>query len=259
MRSPLLVDLRHHAADAGLNLVGVVDAERFDAAQTKERRIRTIAPGCGTVIVVGSGGRALWQRFVRDGWAGACNPVARVDRYALGVVHRLQSMLHQASVPSRTVADGSGTRLPFAQLGEAAGLGTVSPVTGLLLHPAYGPWVRIRAALLADGYPFGPIADASISHRFQPCCGCARPCVAACPIGVHDGVGNQDLVRCAAHRHDGNCASGCSSRNACPVGSEHRDEDGEHAHRHSHSLPAMRRWFGIGVWRWLPPSWRGRP
>lgn len=254
----LLADVRRRAGDAGLNLLGLVDAARFDAAQTKERRVRSIAPDCGTVLVVGSGGRALWQQFVRRSGA-SCHNAAQLDRYAWDAAQEIESMLRSAAIRCRTVSGPGDSRMPFTQLGEAAGLGTVSPVTGLLLHPHFGPWVRIRAAVLADGRPFGPIADASISDRFQPCCGCSRPCVSACPVGVHDGPGRQDLGRCAGHRHEGNGATQCSSRSACPVGSSHRDAEGEHAHRHAHALGALRRWFGLGAWRWLPGAWRSRP
>ncbi len=259
MQSSLLAEVRRRAGVAGLNLVGLVDASRFDAAQARERRVASIAPGCRTVLVVGSGGRALWRRFTDAAGAAATKDAANVDCYAQAVVRDLVSMFRGASIPCRAITGTCSVPLPFTQLGEAAGLGIVSPVTGLLLHPEFGPWVRIRLVLLVDGQPFGPIADASISDRFQPCCGCSQPCVAACPVGVHDGHGGQDLGRCATHRHDGNCASHCSSRAACPVGSQHRDGDGEHAHRHTHSLPTMRRWFGLGVWRWMPPGWRGRP
>lgn len=258
MSSSLLADVRRRAGDAGLNLIGLVDAARFDAAEAPERRVRRIAPACGTVLVVGSGGRALWQAFTRHEGTGGPR-AASVDGYALEVVQGLAAQLRAGAVDCRTIAGPCGARLPFSRLGEAAGLGTVSPVTGMLLHPEFGPWVRIRAVLLADGKPFGPIADASLGERFQPCCGCSRPCVTACPVGVHDGLGGPDHGRCARHRHAGNCATQCSSRNACPVGSAHRDADAEHVHQHTYSLVAMRRWFGLGVWRWLPNSWRDRP
>ena len=284
MRSSLLTEVQHRAADAGLNLFGLVDADRFDAAQTPERRVRALVPSCGTVIVVGSGGRGLWQRFANapgsaagaaskaasgfvatggfqavGGFANRGAGMAGVDGYAHGIVDGLASMLFGASIRSRVVMSSCTARLPFAKLGEAAGFGTVSPVSGLLIHPEFGPWVRVRAAVLVEGAPFGAVDDASISERFQPCCGCSRPCVAACPAGVHDGLGGSDLARCAQHRHDGNCVSNCGSRSACPVGSEHRDGPGEHAHRHTHPLRSMQRWYGFGVWRFVPGAWRGRP
>ncbi|MBX3462072.1 MAG: hypothetical protein KF830_02800 [Planctomycetes bacterium] len=256
MHASLLADVRCGAAEAGLNLFGMVDAERFDASQTKERRIRAMAPGCGTVLVLGSGGRQLWQRFARSWIVLSRDCAAELDRYAIEQVGGVEARLQAASLPARAVAPAGGTRLPFEQLGEAAGFGTISPVTGHLLHPEFGPWVRVRGVVLVDGRPFGPVADASIADRFQPCCGCSRPCVAACPAGVHDGLGRQDLARCAAQRHVESCAAHCRSRSACPVGSEHRDGEHEHAHRHAQSLEAMRRGLGIGRFRWLPVRWR---
>jgi hypothetical protein len=121
-----------------------------------------------------------------------------------------------------------------------------------LLYFEYGPWVALRTAILCAGQPFGAVADASIADRFQPCCSCSKPCVPACPATVHDGAGRQDLARCATHRHAGNCQSGCFSRRACPIGAEHRDGDGEHAHRHAFQLVTLQKWFGLGVWKFVP-------
>ena len=144
-------------------------------------------------------------------------------------------------------------------LAEAAGFGTVSPVSGLLLHPQFGPWLRLRAAILVDGMPFGPIADASIADGFRPCCTCHRPCLDACPASVLDGLGHQDLVRCADHRHAGGCSAGCGSRMACPVGGEHRDAPpAQPVHAHTQDLRGMRRWLGLGAWRFVPAFLRAR-
>lgn len=257
MHSSLLAKVRHQAAAVGFNLFGLVDAVRHDACQPKERRTTTVAPRCGTVLVIGTGGRSFWEHF-----SGSSNGRAtpETDRAVWQFAHEgalsVKALLRSQSVSSCLIGMGRQTQVSLARLAEAAGLGTVSPVSGLLLHPQYGPWVAVRAALLIDGQPFGPVPDASITDRFQPCCGCNQPCVSACPANVHDGLGNQDLARCAAHRHEGNCAVGCTSRSACPVGSEHRDAPGERAHRHAHSMSAMQRGFGLGVWRFLPRFFR---
>ena len=258
MPSSLLDAARQHAGSVGLNLFGLVDARRFDASTPKEDRAASIAPHCGTLLVVGTGGRSCSQQFALRG--SACSPAVDAEalhRFVLDGVRRIGELLRAHSIPCATIATDGG-RLNFLRLGEAAGFGIVSPVSGLLLHPEYGPWVCVRAALLLDGTPFGPVADAAIGERFQPCCGCARPCVSACPAHVHDGEGNQDLQRCASHRREGNCEDHCISRAACPVGSEHRDGDGECAHRHTYSLGAMQRRFGLGIWRIVPAPWRRR-
>jgi epoxyqueuosine reductase QueG len=257
MRSYLLDEAKHHVASTGLNLFGVVDAERFDAWQPREQRTTTLLSNCGTVIVLGSGGRTT-ARLLAESHATSSRAVPQQDvvPFVRVAAQELARMLQSHSVRNRLV-EPDRHRLNFPRLAEAAGFGTVSPVSGLLLHPDFGPWVSVRAALLIDGRPFGPVADASITDRFQPCCNCARPCIAACPASVHDAFGNQDLRRCAGHRHQGGCTSGCATRSACPVGADHRDGIGEDVHRHTHTLVVMQRWFGFGVWRLVPRFLRG--
>ncbi len=254
MRAPLLAELRRCTADAGLNLFGLVDAAAFDEWQPCEGRLQDRLPGCGTAVVLGCGGRGLWRRLVER--AGPPGPPRRgaspVRDYARRCLREAQTMLVAADLDARlvTAADDGGLRFP--RLAEAAGFGTVSPVINRLLHPDYGPWVSVFGALLLPGRPFGEIADASISATFQPCCACPRPCLAACPAGVHDGQGGTDLRACAEHRHADHCADSCSVRRACPIGAEHRYEPEEERHRHRQRTQAMERDFGLGPWRFVP-------
>jgi hypothetical protein len=174
----LLSDAQHSALRVGLNLFGVVDASRFDRSQPKDLRIRNRWPRCGTAIVLGSGGAAT----------------AREPHQVERDVAAIGAMLQQARLPF-TVSVPAQRELSFARLAEAAGLGTISPVTGLLLHPHFGPWVAVWAALLVDGQPFGQVADASLTDEFQPCCTCKQPCREAhpaadvCPIGSEHRAG----------------------------------------------------------------------
>lgn len=238
MRSQLLPEVREFAAQRGLNLFGLVDAHRFDRSQPCDARAASLLPGCGTIVVLATGGK------VAAGNVGRCS------------VYEVAALLQSRGVTLRVVDIGVETRLRLGCLGEAAGFGTVSPVSGLLVHPVYGPWLRLRAALLLEGEPFGPVAEASISERFQPCGPCARPCVPACPAGSLDGAGHHDLGACASHRHAGGCASGCSVRVACPVGAEHREAALGGSVGHVVPLAPLRRWFGLGVWRFVPAALR---
>jgi hypothetical protein len=253
MRPHLLDRVRSDAASVGLNLLGLVDRARFDAGEPRERRIANVAPECGTIVVLGSAGRwphrlFAWQpRSAEAATFGSC-----------GAEH-VASLLSAEGLRCRVLRLDGGCRVHHARLGEAAGFGTVSPVSGLLLHPEYGPWLRVRAAVLCEGAPFGAIGDASISEQFQPCCACERPCLTACPASVHDGDGQHDLLACARHRHEGGCADGCASRAACPLGAEHRDHDGPPLHRHTQELATMQRWYGLGMWRFVPKALRGGP
>ena len=252
-----LAAARDQAAALGLNLFGVVDASRFDRCQPHEQRVARVSPACGTILVLGSGGRAFWQSFAsqQPQAANAAAPAAAVaaaDAHGWRGACDLAASLQQRGFIVRALQLDLGCRLNLGRLGEAAGFGTVSPVSGLLLHPDFGPWLRLRAALLIDGMPFGTIADASISDRFQPCCNCDRPCVAACPAHAVAVGQPTDLGRCATHRHEGGCVTSCCTRTACPLGSGHQDAPGEAAHAHAFRLPALQRRFGLGVWRFVP-------
>jgi hypothetical protein len=238
MRPHLLQEVREFAAQRGLNLFGLVDARRYDSSQPCDARVGSMLGNCGTIVVLATAGKA------------AAGMATRSSSFEVA------ALLQSQAIALRMVEIGIGARLRLGCLAEAAGFGTVSPVSGLLVHPVYGPWLRLRAALLLEGHPFGPIAEASISERFQPCVPCARPCVPACPAAASDGAGHHDLAACADHRHGGGCGSGCGVRVACPIGAEHRDAALGGVTGHVVPLAALRRWFGLGVWRFVPGALR---
>tara|TARA_R110002096_G_scaffold59731_8_gene149520 strand:- start:2111 stop:2890 length:780 start_codon:yes stop_codon:yes gene_type:complete len=255
----LLRSVQQQASRNGLNLVGLVDAKRFDGCQPREQRTATVQRDCGTILVLGTAGRSLWLEFQRQGrQIPQTMTEDQVDELAVAGATSVVADLSQRGVRGKLV-DARRPRLNFEHLAEAAGFGIVSPVSGLLLHPEFGPWVRVRAAVLLPGQPFGAIADASMTDRFRPCCSCQKPCIAACPSAVHDGFGNTDRGRCADNRHRGGCESGCHSRMACPVGTEHSDQEGPMLHAHSVGMRTMQRWFGLGWWRMVPRMFRGGP
>lgn len=255
----LLHSVQQQASRNGLNLFGLVDAKRFDGCQPREQRADAVQPDCGTIMVLGTAGRSLWGEFQRQGRQIPQSMTDnQVDELAVAGATAVVTDLWRHGVRGQLV-DARRPRINFGQLAEAAGFGIVSPVSGLLLHPEFGPWVRVRAAVLLPGQPFGAIADASITDRFRPCCSCLKPCIAACPSAVHDGMGNSDRGRCADSRHHGSCEMGCHSRMACPVGAEHADQSGPMLHAHSVGRRTMQRWYGFGWWRMVPRMFRGGP
>ncbi|MEZ6038303.1 MAG: hypothetical protein R3F29_12535 [Planctomycetota bacterium] len=246
----LLQALHDSAARAGMNLVGLVDARRFDRCQPCESRVASLRPACGSVVVLGTGGASFWKVVEQQGAVGAPS-VERVEELAANSVRQVAAELEAKGVGCRAML-AQGGRLDLTCLAETAGLGIVSPVSGMLLHPKYGPWLRVRGVVLVDGHPFGEIPDASISEQFRPCCTCHQPCVSACPPKVHEFGGHADRQRCAEHRHGGGCATGCCSRSACPVGAEHGAGVGALLHAHSSGIRMLRRKFGLGLWRMVP-------
>lgn len=255
-----LAQLREQAQAFGMNLVAAVDREDFDACQPAGRRASERAPWCGQILVLAAGGTALWEQMS----AAECrDPDAQrkprpglhpVDAWSRQGALELREVLARHGVRSEISSPDEKGALNFGQLGEAAGFGTISPIIGILLNPEFGPWVSLRAALLIEGHPF-PTAQRS---TFQPCTTCAKPCVHACPVQTLDGHGGFALERCAEHRLGGGCHDGCDVRRSCPVGAGHRYGAAEESFRHAYSLFSMRKYFGRGLWRYVPRFLRQR-
>jgi hypothetical protein len=111
---------------------------------------------------------------------------------------------------------------PFQQwIARSEGL-KASPL-GILIHPEYGLWHGYRAAL-----GFEELVEIPVSLPLpHPCDSCAdRPCISACPAqALADGRFDLQTCRGFLASKDGETTcirQGCASRNACPIGSEHR-------------------------------------
>jgi epoxyqueuosine reductase len=216
--------------ESGLNVAGVASPVRYDELARLELRSHALAPGTRSIIVIGSGGGALWNALI---------DAIRVDPTRLSAeLHPLDAFVQRAieeadgllgDGPRRwffAAADASPA-LDFRVLGALAGLGARSRM-GLLLHPEYGPWLGLRAAC------FTSLALSATPAAPDLCSACAAPCVTAC-AGDAMMTGSFDLARCSAfHRADQACERTCHSRVACPIGAQHRypiEEITYHYHR----------------------------
>jgi hypothetical protein len=183
-------------------------------------------PGCRAVVVVGSGGPALWRAAVARG--------PRPDPVD-GLVRAVLDGLPPGPGRRWTRIAGDVPEQPDARtLAVAAGLGWPSRL-GLVLHPTYGPWLGVRAvAFTTDPLPpTGPLAAPA------PCETCAAPCATACPAAAIAPTWHAD--RCLPHRaaHT-TCDGGCLARSACPVGAEHvYDATAHRYHQHPPSRASI--------------------
>lgn len=204
---------------SGLNLVGATSVAAYDARVAVRHRIAPHAPEARGAIVVGNGGGALWEAFqayrhAHPEHAARPDPL---DRFTREVVTAAVEDLSGA----RCLFPFDATPVPiaFQALAEAAGLGCPSLV-GVLVHPVYGPWIALRAAVLVPE----PVAAPRPADGFDPCPTCVlRPCITACPAGAV-GPEGWDVPRCAGHRlaADDTCATGCHARIDCVYGRAHR-------------------------------------
>ncbi|GAB4142962.1 MAG: 4Fe-4S dicluster domain-containing protein [Planctomycetota bacterium] len=245
MHASLLSEVRSIAEGEGVNLCGLVDAPSFDRSQPPDRRASRLLPGCGTVLAFASGGRSFWDRALRSSAEGSMGRGAGsrhpVELHESRCLSRIAKHLADRGLIPVVVRPGSAP-LNFAQLAEAAGFGTVSPVSHVLLHPTYGAWLCFRAALLFQGHPFGEIESRAPSP-WDPCSSCSKPCVSACPAGsCNDG---HEVAACNRHRTGGVCDEVCHVRRACPIGAEHRYSPEQESYRQACGLLNRRKPAGL--------------
>ncbi len=215
-------------AAAGLDLQAVFDLAALPddlAAPLLEA-----AGGAGAwrqLILLGHGGRTLWQRVQA---AGLDSPHP-IDDYSRAVfVAWMAAELPEATY--RLLYPGDAP-IGLQRLGALAGWHHPSPLA-VGINERWGTWFAYRLAALADTalVPTPPAAWAS------PCLACdGRPCIAACPAGALDG-GILALAPCLAYRRRGDspCRETCLARTACPAGAGHRYEAAQLRHTYRRSL-----------------------
>lgn len=226
-------------APYGLNLVGATPVGRYDAEMSAGRRLGDLMPGARSAIVIGNGGGALWRAYEdsrRRGPApaGTADPLDAFTRQVIEdavaplIVGQAVRFLYPFRFPDDPVS--------FMRLARLAGLGQPGLV-GVLIHPVYGPWIALRAALLVPADVVGPRP----ADGFDPCPTCAeRACIPACPVGAVTAAG-WDVPRCATHRarDDDPCAARCHARFDCVVGRTHRYPSAALAHHQAHARPSL--------------------
>jgi epoxyqueuosine reductase len=222
-------------AREGLPLMGWVPAATWDAQARPGTETAALLPGGAGLLVVGAAGGGLWESFVQaleEDPARLTQHAHPLDAHAQRVIARADALL--GDLPRRWMpcAAEAPVHLDFRTLGWRAGLGLPSRL-GLLLHPAWGPWIALRAACVLTEAPEGlPMTHALDPQAPSPCEACVSahgtpPCARACPGGAFP-QGRWDVEACAsfhAPSPEGGpspCRASCAARLACPLGAEHR-------------------------------------
>lgn len=228
----------------GLNLIGVASVASYDAEVGSGQGLARHLHGAESVVVIGNGGGAFWAAyrrfceahpeyerradplddFTREVVDAACTPLAR--RGAMRILYPFG------------FAEGT---VSFTRLALLAGLGRGSLV-GVLVHPVYGPWFALRAAILVREKLEAPRP----AEGFDPCSSCSgRPCIPACP-GCAVTAAGWSVPRCGAHRGrpDDPCATRCHARVACVLAPEHRYPDDALAYHQRRAREPLLRFSG---------------
>lgn len=204
-------------------------------------QLRSLHPTANGALIVGSGGRALFERFGEspERHDGGASPLDRFTAAAIG------------DAAAEALGPGAGgfrllfpftdslPALPFQRLGRAAGLGGPGPL-GLQIHPQFGPWWAYRGLIALALSDAGWAAAASVDPLGDGCAGCAAPCVAACPAGAVRSAGFS-VADCHARRLSApDCRLSCAARIRCVRGPEHRYTDQQLAFHMAASMPVAR-------------------
>lgn len=176
------------------------------------------------VLLVGHVGSSIWEPFRR--WSDTLTglpPAEPLDNWSKTVISPIAAA-HGATAffPSDPPWQ------PFQQWAMRAEGLRASPL-GILIHPDYGLWHGYRGALAFRAVPDDFVPSKPVGAH--PCDACAdRPCMAACPVAA---IGEEGFRYQACRGHlarpegHGCLTQGCLSRNACPVGAEHRYCNGQ--------------------------------
>jgi epoxyqueuosine reductase len=220
-----LAALQAALAPSGLNHLGVVSAARFDTAAPPALATARLHPGTRAVVVVGSGGRVHWERFLahvaEDPRARLARTHHPLDDFTAWVFARLPLPGCRVIFPTASAPPG----FDFMRLAELSGLGTPGEI-GTLVSERFGPWFGLRAAIFTPA----PLPDSPPPRRM--CEGCAAPCRAACPVSA---VGEQfDWRRCVDERlrAGSGCRMRCHARLACIVAPEEAYDELELAYHY---------------------------
>jgi hypothetical protein len=177
----------------------------------------SVAAG-SAALLIGNHGPAMWDVFrqspeYRD---GAAHPM---DRWTRRIV---EGALPRLGKPAVALFPFGGEVWPFQRFARRA-MGLQSSPLGLLIHPQYGLWHALRAAVVFPGMASVPPLHAG-KH---PCDDCAdKPCLSTCPVGAFTADGFF-VAACrswlAGSAGTPDCmGEGCAARNACPVGRQWR-------------------------------------
>ena len=220
--------IKAHLADNGIACFGSFTIEPGETGDAANAGLAHSRLEGRQALLFGNAGGVMWEYFSASAECGDGKPdpmnrwTRRVtsEAVAQATAHGQQAL--QCLYPFGEVL------WPFQRWAKRA-MGLQSSPLGLLIHPQYGLWFALRAAIVL---PLGEqFEDEGRQEQAHPCDGCAdKPCLSACPVGAYSQAGF-DAAACRNHLASGkppDCmALGCAARNACPVGAEWRYDEAQ--------------------------------
>lgn len=245
-----LVDaLREALVPFGFNLIGTTAVSVYEALVPPQYHVSSLLPGAKTLIVIGNGGGDFWSRFRAYCQAHPDYLHERehpLDEYTVTTIETALTPLFQVQAANAAYRYLYPFRfwtepVSFMHLARAAGIAGPS-ILGVVIHPRYGPWMALRAAVLLDQ----EVSLPPQAPGFDPCPTChERACMTACPAGAVAPVTGWDIPTCIQHRlrAETDCVDYCRARYDCVYGREHRYPLDELQYHQRRSFVEMRKHF----------------
>jgi methylmalonic aciduria homocystinuria type C protein len=227
MTSPTdIVDvIGRRCAEGGLDLCATCASDDYDAVVPAEVRLPDVGRARALVVVVGNT-RALWPHVraavVRGDAAPVDEHVESLVRDAVDVA--LAPLTPRPRAELRFAPEPPPRRVAMQRLADVAGLAWLAP-SHLCVHPVYGPWIALRAAIVID-VP-GPATRPPIA----PPCDCATGCQPALERALAAGPPLDQVELRERWR------LWLAVRDACPVGRDHRYDDEQIAYHYAGHRP----------------------
>jgi cyanocobalamin reductase (cyanide-eliminating) / alkylcobalamin dealkylase len=186
------------------------------------------------VVLVGNT-RALWTRFLDalrqdPEWINVEHPL---DNYiATSILRALEGCPVRHEI--RWAHDVSDRRIAIQRMAHASGFAWLSPAH-LSIHPVYGPWIALRAAI-CFALP-GPAAPPPLE---DPCGECPAACLPVFDRAVReagDAIGTD-------RTHSNSWKLWLEVRDACHVGREHRYSDEQIQYHYTKDRAILERAIG---------------
>ncbi len=226
----LVHTLAERCAAAGLDLCATCAAEDYQREVEPLYRLPDHGRPRALVVIIGNT-RALWPIVRAARAAGTLPGPDPIDRHVVAAVTAAVAAAVAAHAPGlaaevRYSPEPPPRRVAMQRLAAVAGLAWLSP-SHLSVHPVYGPWIGLRAAIVfdVDGPPPRP--------RLPPPCDCATGCGPHLAAALAAGV-----PRGAAELRP-RWRTWLAVRDACPVGRDHRYDDAQLRYHYTGELDAL--------------------
>jgi methylmalonic aciduria homocystinuria type C protein len=212
-----IAPLRRECSEAGFDLVQPLQVGWYNAQVSGSLRLEDFGSDATLALVIGNT-RALWPKFLS---------ALRAEPALLAAPHPLYAYTEQCIRRAAQTLDrpwrlrwshaGGDQLVAMQRLAHAAGLAYLSR-SQLSVHPEYGPWIGLRAALsIAAPGPPGPAPQ--LEHPCGGCAGRCQPAFERAVAALQGAVDQQGVER--------NWQLWLACRDACPTGRQYRYDEAQ--------------------------------